>query len=71
MPLKYSDLVNAIIAHPVFSKQHSRRLLKESGAIHQSSQQVRDWQIGYIGFLPPNEGSKYALVYMNTVSGSA
>ena len=54
-PLKYSDLVNAAIACPLYSKQCPRQLPRESGAIHWHSQLVRDWQIDYIGPLPLSE----------------
>lgn len=39
------------------------------GAIHQTSQQLSDWQICCIGPFLLSEGSKYALVCMDTVSG--
>ena len=66
LPWKYSDLANAVRACPGCSKLHPGHLPKESGAIHRSSQLVRDWQINYIGSLPPSEVSKYALVGVDT-----
>lgn len=70
LPLKYSDMVNAVIPYPpVCSKQHPRQLLEESGAIHWSSQLTRNWQVDYNGPLSLSEGSKYALFYMETVTG--
>ena len=67
--LKYSNLVNAVMTCPVCSKQHPRQLPKESGAIHQNSQLVRDWQIDYIDHFPLSEGSKYALSCVDTACG--
>ena len=61
LPLKYSDLVNAVTVRPVCSKQCPRQLPKESEAIHWSSQQIKDWQIDYICPLLPSKGYKYAL----------
>lgn len=49
VPLKYSDIANEVTGYPVCSKQHPRQLLKESGAIHWSSQPVRDWPVDRIG----------------------
>ena len=70
LPLKYNDLVNAVAAYPVCSEQFPRQLSKESGAIHQSSQPVIEWQIDYIGPFPLNERSKYAcLGLLNAASG--
>lgn len=69
LPLKYSGLVKEVIACPVFSQQGPNWLPKESGAIHQSSQHMRDWQIDYSGPLPLSEGSKYAFVSVDTASG--
>lgn len=43
LPLKYGDLVNMVPACPMCSKQHPRQVLKDSRAIHQSSQTVRNW----------------------------
>lgn len=65
LPLKYNNLANVVIACPVCSKQQPRQLPKESGAIHQSSQQVRDWQV--IGPPAPSECSKSTLVCVDTV----
>lgn len=45
LPLKYSDLVNVVIACHVCFKQHPRQLPKDPEAKYQSSQQVRGWQI--------------------------
>lgn len=42
LPLKYSELINAVTACPMCSKQCPRQLPKESGAIHWSPQLVRD-----------------------------
>ena len=50
------------------SKQYPRQLQKTSGVIHQSSQQVRNWKMDYIGFLSSCECSKYTLVCMDTES---
>lgn len=44
-PLQYSDDVNALTVCLVCSKQHLRQLPKVCGAMHRSSQQVRDWQM--------------------------
>ena len=64
-PEKYTDLVNVVTSCPVCSKQHLEQLLKESEANNQSYQLVRIWQIDYIGLLPLNEGSKFAVVCMD------
>ena len=69
MPLKYTELVNAVTECPVYSIQCPRQLPNESGTTHQSSQPVRNWKIDYIGPLPLSEGSKYALACMDTISG--
>lgn len=37
--------------------------------IHGSSQQMRDWQIDYVGPFPKSEVSKYVLVCVDTVPG--
>lgn len=68
LPLKYSDLVNAVTSRSVYSKC-LRQLPKLYGAIHQSSQPVRNWKIDYIGLNSQSESSKYALVYIVTASG--
>lgn len=65
--LKCNDLINAVTACPMCFKQCLRQLTKESEAIHQSSQSVRN--IDYIGTLPLSEGSTYALVCVDTASG--
>lgn len=67
-PLKYSVLVNAVAACPVCSKQYTRQLPKESKAIHQSSQLVRDGQIDYISLFSESKCYKYALVCVDTES---
>ena len=69
LPLKYSDLVNAVTACPVCSTQCPRQLSKGSGAIHWSSQVVRDWQFDNIHSLLLSKGSKNALVSVDTASG--
>ena len=51
------------------SKQDPRQLLKETGAIHWSSQLERDWQTDYFDPLPLGESSKYAWICVDTVSG--
>ena len=43
LPLKYSDVVNAVTAWPMCSKQCPKQQPKESGGIHRSSQPVMDW----------------------------
>ena len=67
--LKYSDLVNAITACPVYSKPCPWQMPKESGAIPWSSLPAKDWQTDYSGPFPLNEGSKCALVCKDTTSG--
>lgn len=54
LPLKYRNLVNAITADPMCSKQHPRRLPKMSGP-HKSSRLVRDWQVDYTGPFPSSK----------------
>ena len=44
LPLKYSDLVNAVVVNTVCSKQCPMQLPKKSRVIHQNSKLVRDWQ---------------------------
>lgn len=51
LPLEYSDFTKEGTGCPVCSKQLSRHLLKESGAICCSSQPVKNWQTDYIGSL--------------------
>lgn len=66
-PWKYNDLVDAVTAaYPGCSKQCPKQGPKESRATYWSSQPVRDRQIGP---LPPNEGSKYSLICVDTASG--
>ena len=69
LPLKCRDLVNAITACPVCSKQCPRQLLMESEAIHRTFQSVRDWQIDYICPLPLRKVSTYALVCVDIAFG--
>lgn len=47
--LKYSDLINEVTAGPMCSQWCPRQVPKKSGAIHQSSQLMRNWWIDYIG----------------------
>lgn len=67
-PLKYSDLVSAVRARTVYSKQCPRQLPKESGAVHQSSQQVKYWQSDYIGPFPLSQVSEYSSASVDTTS---
>ena len=67
--MEHSDLVNAVTVCPLCSKQDPRQLPKESGTIHKSLQPAKDWQIDYIGPVSLSEGSKYALVCVDTTSG--
>ena len=69
LPLRYSDLVNAVTICPVCFEHCPRQLPKESGAFQWSSQPVRDLQIDCIGFFFPREHSKYAVVCVDTASG--
>lgn len=61
-PLKYSNVVNGVIACHVCSKQRPRQQPKESGAIHQSSQLMKYRPTNYIGPLLPSECFRYVLV---------
>lgn len=69
LPLKCSDLVNAVTTCPACSEQCPRQLPEESGATQLSSQLERDWQIAYTVPLSVSEGSIYALVCVDPVSG--
>lgn len=69
LPLKYGEMVNAVTACPAWSEQYLRELPMEFGAIHQNSQPVKNWQIGYIGPLFLNKGSKNDFACMDTESG--
>lgn len=53
----------------ICAKQCPRQLPKDPGAIHWSSQPMRDWQVDYVGPLPPSENPKYASVCVDTMSG--
>lgn len=65
LPLTYGDLAKAVTACPECSS-YPRQLPEESGAIYQSSQPVRDWQIDYFDLLFLSEGSEYALVCVHS-----
>lgn len=67
LSLKYNNLFNTVIACPLRIKQHLRQLSKDTGAIHQSFQSVKDWQIDY--HLPLSESSKCALDCVDDESG--
>lgn len=58
LPLKYSDLVNAVTARPACSQRCPWQVPRESEATHQSSQLERDWQTDYLSLLPLSEGSE-------------
>ena len=64
-----SDLVNAMIACSVCSKQQPRQLSKESEVVPQGSQHASDWQIILGRPVPLSKGSKCTLVCVDTVSG--
>ena len=68
LPLKYSDLVNAITAflYILNNAQGNRQRSLEPST---RAPPVRDWQIDYIGPIPPTKGLKYAFVCVDTAFG--
>ena len=60
LPLKYSDLLNAVPTCSVCSKQCPGFEPKGSGAIYWSFQLVRDGEITSMGSLPLREDTEYA-----------
>lgn len=60
LPLKYSDLVNAVPTCFVCSKQCLGQLPKGSGAIYRGFQLVRAGKIAYTGSFPLSKDSEYA-----------
>lgn len=64
----WNTVINAITCL-ICAKQCPRQLPKDPGAIHWSSQPMRDWQVDYVGPLPPSENPKYVSVCVDMVSG--
>ena len=69
LSLKYNNSINEVTACFVYFKQCPKQLPKESGAIHQSPQLMRDWKIDYIDSFHVTEASNYASVYVGIPSG--
>lgn len=70
LPLRYTEVVTAYKQCLVVLRDNHIPHSRDSRKIHQGGTPLSQWQVDYTGPLPHSKGSQFALIFMDTTTGT-